>query len=110
MTAAAQFRRNRTEAKVSTTAGGAEVCRLVHGEQLALTEYTVPAGFDTGGGAQDHEKIGYVVRGTVEITTDTGAHVVAAGGGYAIPAGVDHRFRVVEDALIIQTTGPPAGQ
>jgi quercetin dioxygenase-like cupin family protein len=104
MAATAAFR-NRPDVEVSARPDGAEVRRVVRGEHLALTEYVVPAGFDTGAGGQEHEKVGYVVRGEVEITTGAGAHLFEAGGGYAIPAGVHHRFHVIEDAVIVQTSG-----
>jgi quercetin dioxygenase-like cupin family protein len=108
MVGAAQFR-NRREVEPAERSDSAEVRRLVGGGRLALTEYVVEAGFETGGGSQEQDKVGYVVRGSVEITTDTGAQLVEAGGGYAIPAGVQHRFRVVEDALIVQVVGQVDG-
>jgi quercetin dioxygenase-like cupin family protein len=71
---------------------------------LTVTEYTVPRGFAVGGGADpDVEKAGYVVSGRFQITTADGdEHVVEAGGAYAIPRGVAHRFTVLEDAVIVQ--------
>jgi quercetin dioxygenase-like cupin family protein len=99
--------RNRGEVAVEARSDGVEIRRLVRGDVLDLTEYAVPRGFTTG--ASDHdvsEKVGYVVSGKVEITTEAGTSVVEAGGAYAIPRGLPHRFTVVEDTIMIQVRSP----
>lgn len=96
---------NREQATASPYPGGATVRRLVRGERLAVAEYTVPTGFEVGGDPAEHEKVGYVVSGRLAIETEAGTQVVESGGGYAIPAGVRHRFRVLAAALIVQADG-----
>lgn len=100
----------REEAEVTERADGVVIRRLVQGAGLDLTEYTVPRGFSTG--ASDTElsdKIGYVVRGRVEITTPDGSRVLGAGGAYAIPRGTPHQFTVLEDSVMVQVRHPSAG-
>jgi quercetin dioxygenase-like cupin family protein len=92
---------------VTETAGGASIRTLAHGPTLEIREYSVPAGFSTGpSDHQTYEKAGYVVSGSVRITTPDGAVVLEAGGGYAIPRGVPHQFDVLEDAVMVQVRTP----
>lgn len=101
--------RSRAQADVTERPDGVVVRRLVRGDLMDVTEYTAPRGFTTGASDSDvSEKAGYVVRGTVEITTDAGTLVVTAGGAYTIPHGLPHRFTVTEDAVIVQVRHPPA--
>ena len=102
MTSTPEFR-HRTEVAADQPAPGVHIRSLVRGPALELVEYTVPKGFVAGG--SDHpvyEKAGYVVRGQLEIAVAGSVHVVQAGGAYALPRGLPHRFTVLEDATIVQ--------
>jgi quercetin dioxygenase-like cupin family protein len=74
---------------------------------MEVVEYTVPKGFVADAADyREYEKAGYVLRGTLEIATVDGSHVIEAGGAYSLPRGVAHRFAVIEDAIIVQVRSP----
>ena len=99
---------NRDEADTTERADGVVVRRLVQGNNLDLTEYTVSRGFTTGDSDSElSDKAGYVVQGRVEISTPDGSFVVEAGGAYAIPRGVPHQFTVLADSVMVQVRHPP---
>jgi quercetin dioxygenase-like cupin family protein len=106
VTATPMFREH-VDAPVAEPRPEVQIRPLVRGVWLETVEYTVPKGFVAGAADyEQYEKAGYVVRGSMEIATPDGTHLIGAGGSYALPRGVPHRFTVIEDAVIVQTRSP----
>jgi hypothetical protein len=98
---------NREQADLTERPDGVVVRRLVRGDLMDVTEYTAPRGFTTGASDSEvSEKVGYVVRGTVEITSGAGTLVVTAGGAYTVPCDLPQQFTVTDDAVIVQVRCP----
>lgn len=57
----------------------------------------------------DHEQIGYILAGKLEVTIDGETEVLGPGDGYCIPPNVRHGFRVLGDekAEYFEVFSPP---
>ena len=57
---------------------------------------------------RDYETAGYVMSGEAEL--EMGGQIVrlTAGDSWIVPAGAEHRYRVVNDFVAIEATAPPA--
>ena len=54
-----------------------------------------------------NDQVGYVVSGSVEYTIGTETRILKPGDNYAIPGGIDHTARAIEDSWIIDVFSPP---
>jgi len=80
--------------------------RVVHGTQMTLAFWDLPAGAEVPEHAHVHEQILHVVHGLVEVTLGTESQRVVADGSVVIPSEVPHGVRVVEDARVIDVFHP----
>lgn len=54
-----------------------------------------------------NDQVGYVVSGKVEITVGKTIQIMNAGDSYAIPGGIQHSLKVIEDSILIDVFSPP---
>ena len=82
---------------------------LIHGPALMLVEF----GFKKGGIGtphkhEEHEQVGYVARGSFEITVDGVTRIAKAGDTYYAAKNVLHGVVALEDAsVLIDSFTPP---
>jgi len=85
--------------------GGGEL--LVKGGQTMLVRLQLRAGFDQDGHRHDdHESIGYVLSGRVEMSIGDTTSNLTAGSTWYHPRGVHHTCKVLEDAEILEFHAP----
>ena len=85
--------------------GGGEL--LVRGSGTMLVRLLLRAGFDQDGHSHpDHESIGYVLSGRVEMSVGDRTSELAAGSTWYHPRGVRHTCKVLEDAEILEFHAP----
>lgn len=54
-----------------------------------------------------NDQVGYVIYGKLEITIGGITQIVNPGESYAIPGGVRHGARALQDTLVIDAFSPP---
>ncbi|MBW4437057.1 MAG: cupin domain-containing protein [Pleurocapsa minor GSE-CHR-MK-17-07R] len=54
-----------------------------------------------------NDQVGYVIHGRVEMTIGGIAKVLVRGDSYAIPGGIVHSARALEDSIAIDVFSPP---
>jgi quercetin dioxygenase-like cupin family protein len=54
-----------------------------------------------------NDQVGYIVQGRVEMTIGGVAKVMVRGDSYAIPGGIVHSARALEDSIAIDVFSPP---
>lgn len=85
--------------------GGGEL--LVVGDGTMLVRLELKAGFDQDGHLHpDHESIGYVLSGRVEMAVGDRVETLTAGSTWYHPRGVRHTCKVLEDATILEFHAP----
>lgn len=81
--------------------------RVLHGERMTVAFFTLQAGAGVPEHAHDHEQIGTVLSGEMELSIGPEKRVVAAGGGYRIPGGVAHAGRCLKGpARVLEIFSP----
>ncbi len=76
-------------------------------ERLMLCEFTLNAGSEVPVHTHPHDQVGYVVSGAVVMIIDGRETRCGPGDAYAIPGGVPHGARALEDSLLIDVFHPP---
>jgi quercetin dioxygenase-like cupin family protein len=85
--------------------GGGEL--LVHGAGTMLVRLQVAAGFDQDGHSHpEHESIGYVMSGRLEMTVGTETRILRAGSTWYHPRGVHHTCKALEDSEMLEFHAP----
>lgn len=80
---------------------------LVRGGQTMLVRLRVSAGFDQDGHAHpDHESVGYVVSGRVEMTVGDETRILEPGATWYHPRGVRHTCRALADSEMLEFHTP----
>jgi quercetin dioxygenase-like cupin family protein len=54
-----------------------------------------------------NDQVGYVISGKVEMTIGGEARALTQGDSYAIPGGIPHSARALEDSWVIDAFSPP---
>ena len=81
---------------------------LVSGEGTMLVRLLLKAGFDQDGHRHpDHESIGYVVEGEIEMSVGDRRYTLRAGDTWYHPKGVFHTARAVVDSEALEFHAPP---
>ena len=57
---------------------------------------------------RDYETAGYVIGGRAELEMHGEVFSLHAGDSWIVPAGLEHRYRIVDDFVAIEATAPPA--
>ncbi len=80
---------------------------LVLGKGTMLVRLKVSKGFDQNGHLHpDHESIGYVVSGRLEMTVGDETRILEAGSTWYHPAGVRHTCKALEDSEMLEFHAP----
>lgn len=82
--------------------------KAISGEKLQLTVMKLMPGERTGH-SHEHEQMGYILSGSVEITIGEEQKVLLPGEGYHVPSNVEHGFHVHtgEPVEFIEIFSPP---
>lgn len=76
-------------------------------DEAMLCEFTLQAGSVVPMHNHMNDQVGYVVKGSIEMTIGDETRVIAAGQSYAIPGGITHGVLVLEDSVVIDVFSPP---
>jgi quercetin dioxygenase-like cupin family protein len=57
---------------------------------------------------RDYEVIGYVISGRVELEIEGQTVRQEPGDSWAVPAGAEHTYRILETLTAVEATAPPA--
>ncbi len=85
----------------------------VHRRTMAMTEEMMVCEFFLERGAvidahsHFNDQVGYVVYGSIEMTIGEHTRICEPGDSYAIPGGIVHGVRVINDSLVIDVFSPP---
>lgn len=81
---------------------------LVSGKRVAMrlwdNEQPQPGASDH----RDYETVGYVISGRAELTLEGQTIRLQPGDSWLVPAGVEHRYRILEPFTAVEATAPPA--
>ena len=81
---------------------------LAAGKQVAMRRWEESAGHQCDSPARQYETVGYLVSGELEFGIGGQSAVLRPGDSWLVPAGTDHRYRVVKAIVAIEATSPPA--
>lgn len=87
--------------------GEALLTVLAQGEQAMLAYIEMKKGFDNSGHMHpDHESIGYVVSGRIEMRIGDEVHTLTSGSTWYHPKGVPHTSIALEDSVALEFHAP----
>ena len=76
-------------------------------DEAMLCEFTLTKGAHMPEHSHMNDQVGYIVSGKIEYQIGGQTRVLESGDSYAIPGGVPHSTRALEDTLIIDVFSPP---
>lgn len=76
-------------------------------DEAMLCEFFLLRGTEVPPHSHMNDQVGYVVRGTIEMTIGDRTRVLSAGDSYAIPGGIMHSAHALEDVIAIDAFSPP---
>jgi quercetin dioxygenase-like cupin family protein len=56
----------------------------------------------------DYEVVGYVISGRAELEIEGQTVRLEPGDSWAVPAGAEHTYRILETFTAVEATAPPA--
>jgi quercetin dioxygenase-like cupin family protein len=82
---------------------------LAAGKQVAMRYWDeAPTTGDEPRTTRDYETVGYVVAGRAELETEGQTVKLEPGDSWVVPAGAEHRYRILEAFKAVEATAPPA--
>jgi quercetin dioxygenase-like cupin family protein len=82
---------------------------LAAGKRVAMRLWDEePGGTEKAPTAREYETVGYVVKGKAELETEGQKVVLETGDSWLVPAGAEHRYRILEAFTAVEATAPPA--
>ncbi|EMB18753.1 cupin domain-containing protein [Rhodopirellula europaea] len=81
---------------------------LATGKQVALRRWEESPGGFSKPTTREYEVVGYLLQGVLELELDGGTAKMDVGDSWLVPAGANHRYRVIEPIVAIEATSPPA--
>lgn len=81
---------------------------LVTGKEVGLRRWDEEAGEHSESHSRQYETVGYLISGKMEIEIDGQPATLDPGDSWLVPAGANHRYRVIEAIVAIEATSPPA--
>lgn len=83
---------------------------LASGKRVAMRYWDeAPTPGDKPPTARDYETVGYVIAGRAELETEGQTVRLEPGDSWVVPAGAEHRYRILEPFKAVEATAPPAG-
>lgn len=82
-------------------------CTLATSEKMMICEFTFEARVRIPMHSHPHEQVGYVVKGSVEMTIDGQTEIMNQGDSYCASSNVPHSAFTLEPTVIIDTFTPP---
>lgn len=80
---------------------------IVHGAGTMLVRLDLRAGFDQDGHSHpDHESIGYVVSGRIEMSVGGETRILTAGSTWYHPKDTHHTCKALEDSEVLEFHAP----
>ena len=76
-------------------------------DEVMLCEFYLARGAHIIEHSHTNDQVGYVISGQVELTVGSQTRILNPGDSYAIPGGVVHSARVLEDSLVVDVFSPP---
>lgn len=76
-------------------------------ESCQMVEFRLDEGAVIPPHRHPHEQIGMVLSGRMVLRVGEETADLRAGDGYAVPPGVEHEVKVLEDSLVIDVFSPP---
>ncbi|MFW5771782.1 MAG: cupin domain-containing protein [Phototrophicaceae bacterium] len=76
-------------------------------DEVMLCEFYLECGAHIVEHSHTNDQVGYVVSGQVEVTIGSQTRILNPGDSYAIPGGVAHSVRVLENSLVVDVFSPP---
>lgn len=81
--------------------------RMATTDEVVLFELFMQAGALIPENSNQTDRVGYVVRGALELTIGGQTCLLEAGCSYAIPGGVVFSGQALEDTLVVDVFSPP---
>lgn len=76
-------------------------------DEAMLCQFFLEAGSNVPNHNHMNDQVGYIVSGQLEMTIGDKVQVLSAGDSYAIPGGVYHSAKAIEDTVAIDVFSPP---
>jgi len=67
-----------------------------------------PAGERKPKAKRAYDTVGYVIRGSAELSMDGRTVTLRAGDSWVVPADTEHTYRIVDNFTAVEATSPPA--
>jgi len=90
-----------------------EMLEGVHRRTMATTDEAMLCQFHLEEGSMVplhhhmNDQVGYVISGKVEMTIGDKVQIIKAGDSYAVPGGILHSAKAIEDSVVIDVFSPP---
>lgn len=81
---------------------------LATGKQVAMRRWEEDACDFGEQRSREYETVGYVLEGSFELDLDGQMAKLESGDSWLVPAGAEHRYRIIESLVAIEATSPPA--
>lgn len=97
----------------STDSDQVEMIKGVHRRTMATTDEAMLCQFflEKGCGVGTHQhmndQVGYVLSGKVEYNIGGEIRILSKGDSYAVPGGISHSAKALEDSWIVDVFSPP---
>jgi len=89
---------------------GVEFRTLASGPEMMLTLLRISRGAAVPVHHHRAAQAGYVLEGSLRLTTSDEQRTVAGGDCYVVPPGVSHQVRAVEPTIVLDAFAPGFGQ
>jgi quercetin dioxygenase-like cupin family protein len=82
---------------------------LVSGKRVSMRLWAdEQPGEEKPASRRDYETVGYVLGGRAELELEGQTIRLEPGDSWLVPAGAEHRYRILEPFTAIEATAPPA--
>lgn len=87
--------------------GGGRLLQMIgEGEDLNGVHWNIPDGATVDPHQHESEQLGYVIRGSLEMTVGEEKFLIREGDSYVIPSHLTHAFRAVGDVEAVDIFSP----
>ena len=79
---------------------------MVYAENTVMTEFILAKGADLPAHDHPQEQTGYLVSGHLRMTIGGEDYEVKPGSSWAIPGGVEHKAKALENSVAVEVFSP----